>query len=107
MIQGPVSRSPKYARQAANTLILCLLLLNSEAVCRSGMRSDQRATPPGHPCPGGTAAHVAPFQCADLPGQHGLGDVQALGGATEFNFGDGDEVAQLAQVEIDPYSHGD
>jgi hypothetical protein len=28
---------------------MCLLPLNSEAVCRSGMRSDQRATPPGDP----------------------------------------------------------
>ena len=87
---------------------MCLLLLNSEAVCRSGMRSDQRATPPGDPCPGGTAAHAAPFQCADVPGQHGLGDVQALGGATEVQlFGDGDEVPQLAQVKIHPYSRGD
>jgi hypothetical protein len=34
--------------------------------------------------------------------------VQALGGATEVQLlGDRDEVAQLAQVKIHPYSHGD
>ena len=41
------------------------------------------------------------FQRADLPAEHRLRDVQLIGGAAEVQpVGDGDEVAQLAQVQI-------
>jgi hypothetical protein len=84
------------------------LLLNSEAVCRSGMRSDQRATPPGDPCPGGTAAHLAPFPVRGSAGTAWAGRRAGARRRTEVQlFGDGEEVAQLAQVKIHPYSHGD
>ena len=41
------------------------------------------------------------FQCLDLAGQHRLGDVQGLRGPAEVQpFGDRDEVAQLAEVDV-------
>jgi hypothetical protein len=41
------------------------------------------------------------FQRADLPTECWLGDVQLIGGAAEVQpVGDGDEIAQLAQVQI-------
>jgi hypothetical protein len=39
------------------------------------------------------------FQCADLPGQYGLGDVRAVGRAAEVQLF-GDSVSELAQVKI-------
>jgi len=44
------------------------------------------------------------FQRPDLAGQHRLRDVQGLGGPAEMQvLRDGDEIAQLAEVEV---SHG-
>ena len=41
------------------------------------------------------------LQRADLPGQHRLGDVQPLGRPAEVQFlGDGDEVPELAEVDV-------
>jgi hypothetical protein len=41
------------------------------------------------------------FQRADLPAERRLSDVQLIGGAAEVQrVGDGGEVAQLAQVQI-------
>jgi hypothetical protein len=44
------------------------------------------------------------FQRPDLAGQHRLGDVQGLSGPAEVQLlRDGDEIAQLAEVDV---SHG-